>query len=52
MLRNIKRLQIQTKSFENVYRSVFFGKAAGPQYAILLKNRLHYKRFSNNLSTF
>ena len=48
MSRNIERLQIKVKSFENAYRSAFFG----PESAALWKNKLHYKYFSINLFTF
>ena len=49
ILKDYKSEKNPLKMFTGVH---FFGKAAGPQYAILLKNKLHYKRFSNNLSTF
>ena len=49
MSRDIERLQIQAKFFENAQRSAFFGNVAGTQSAALSKNILHYKYFSINL---
>ena len=52
MLKNIERLQIQAKSFENAWRSIFFVKVESPQSATYSKNNLHYNCFSIDFSTF
>ena len=33
-------------------KECFFGKVAGPQSSTLSKDKLHYKYFSTDLSTF
>ena len=54
MSKNIERLQIRAKSFENaqMIKGVLFWKVAGPQSSTLSKDKLHYKYFSTDLSAF
>ena len=54
MSKNIERLKIQAKPLKmlKVLKECFFGKVAGPQSSTLSKDKLHYKYFSTDLSTF
>ena len=54
MSKNIERLKIQAKPLKMLkeLKECFFGKVAGPQSSTLSKDKLHYKYFSTDLSTF